>query len=126
MSWPEEEFHASYTHSIRALNRSMGQPLPLPHLQTAFPRRPAFNRSCHWFVALCFLHLGWEDAESLRTLLRSVFESTWWATNTAPGEAVRTLQFFVRGRRCLFCNHQHQSDYAAMSCVYQHINFSPS
>ncbi|KAG8779994.1 hypothetical protein FRC15_009809 [Serendipita sp. 397] len=25
MSWPEEEFHASYTHSIRALNRSMGR-----------------------------------------------------------------------------------------------------
>ncbi|KAG8754312.1 hypothetical protein FRC14_005187 [Serendipita sp. 396] len=122
----EELFSTSHEYGLSAINRPNGQPLPLPHLQTAFPQRPAFNRSCHWFVALCFLHLNWKVAERLRTTLRSVFESTWWATNTAPSEAVKTLQIFVQDRRCLFCNHQHQSDYAAMSCVYLHINFSPS
>ncbi|KAG8846113.1 hypothetical protein FRB91_001150 [Serendipita sp. 411] len=148
--WPisEELYLTSHSNGLQALSRRKGKPqsvsatplivrmltvptlpevpLPRPHLQTAFPQRPAVNRSCHWFVAQCFLHLEWQDGELLRNVLRSVFESGWWAANIAPMEAVKNLQLFVRNRTCLFCNHPHPSTSAAMSCVHQHINFSPS
>ncbi|KAG8754311.1 hypothetical protein FRC14_005186 [Serendipita sp. 396] len=126
--WPisEELYLTSHSNGLQALSRRKEVPLPRPHLQTAFPQRPAVNRSCHWFVAQCFLHLEWQDGELLRNVLRSVFESGWWAANIAPMEAVKNLQLFVRNRTCLFCNHPHPSTSAAMSCVHQHINFSPS
>ncbi|KAG8821809.1 hypothetical protein FRB91_003640 [Serendipita sp. 411] len=110
--------------------RPIGPPLPSPLLQDIWPIRTATVYPNGSFISRCFKHLFIEDAQRLRTILRSVLASQWWRDNSYRDAPIAVLDVFVRPPTigggddyvCQFCNGPHTNVVAAVGCVRGHIN----
>ncbi|KAG8813525.1 hypothetical protein FRC19_002375 [Serendipita sp. 401] len=115
---------------IIGIVRLTGRPLPSPQFQDVWPIRTATGHLNGLFISKCYQHLFDEDAERLRTILRSVLASQWWRDNSYRDAPIAALDVFVLPPTtggsgnyvCQFCNGTYASAGAALGCVRGHID----
>lgn len=113
----DNSYYSSQTTALSAIIRN---PPHAPQTLT-YPQRPNVgNVNDNWVFAQ---FEGNDDAEHLRTKLRSILDQQWWLLNLAPPG--NDLDEFVRRKRCLFCGKRRLLAKRAMRCVHRHLNYHP-